>query len=87
MNYFNVNFNLSDREDDIPFNAYFIEDKNIINYDNPQENKLIKEKKKKETTKLGKKRKANKELKEIIIKRHTALVDDNILRKVQVQFI
>ena len=43
--------------------------------------------KKKETTKLGKKRKTNREVKEITIKRHTASDDDNILRKVQVQFM
>ena len=63
INYCNVDINLSDSEEGIPFNAYFIEDENIINYDNPQENKLKK------------------------IKRHTALDDDNILRKIQVQFI
>ena len=75
VNYFNVNFNLSDREGCISSNAYFIEDK------------LAKEVQKKETTKLGKKRKANKQAKEIIIKRHTASDDDNILRKIQVQYI
>ena len=87
MNIFNVNFNLSESEDDIPFNAYFIENKSIIKYDNLQDNKLIKSMKKKETTKLGKKRKTNREVKEIAIKRHTASDDDNILRKIQVQYI
>ena len=75
MNFFNVNFNLSDREDSIPSNVYFIEDK------------LTKAMQKKETTKLGKKRKANKQVKEIKNKKHTASDDDNILRKIQVQFI
>ena len=75
MNFFNVNFNLSDREDSIPSNVYFIEDK------------LTKAMQKKETTKLGKKRKANRQVKEIKNKKHTASDDDNILRKIQVQFI
>ena len=87
MNYFDDNYNISKIEDIIPFNKYFIEDKSLINYDNQQESNLIKTMKKKETTKLRKKRKSIKEVKEIIIKRHTALDDDNILRKVQVQFI
>ena len=43
VNYFNVNFNLSNREGGISSNSYFIEDK------------LAKEVQKKETTKLGKK--------------------------------
>ena len=75
MNFFNVNFNLSDREDSIPSNVYFIEDK------------LTKSMQKKETTKLGKKRKANRQVKENKNKKHTASDDDNILRKIQVQFI
>ena len=87
MNYFDDNYNISKIEDIIPFNKYFIEDKSLINYDNQQESNLIKTMKKKETTKLRKKRKSIKEVKEIIIKKHTALDDDNILRKVQVQFI
>ena len=43
--------------------------------------------KKKETKQLRRKRKVNREVKKIIIKRHTVLDDDNILRKIQVRFI
>ena len=88
MNLFNDNLNINEDLDDVYFKAYFIEEKNNnLNNDNPQENELIKTFQKMEITKLRKKRKLSREVKEIAIKRHTASDDDNILRKIQVQYI
>jgi hypothetical protein len=85
MNLFNDKLNINEDLDDFYFKAYFIQEKNNTNNDNPQENELINQKK--EIKKLRKKRKLNREVKEIAIKRHTASDDDNILRKIQVQYI
>ena len=87
MNLFNDKLNINEDLDDFYFKAYFIQEKNNTNNDNPQENELIKINQKKEIKKLRKKRKLNREVKEIAIKRHTASDDDNILRKIQVQYI
>jgi hypothetical protein len=87
MNLFNDELNINEDLDDFYFKAYFIQEKNNTNNDNPQENELIKINQKKEIKKLRKKRKLNREVKEIAIKRHTASDDDNILRKIQVQYI
>ena len=87
INFFNGNLNISENFDEISFKAYFLEETNNIKNDNPQENKLKKAIQKKETIKLRKKRELKREVKEIAIKRHTASDDDNILRKIQVQYI
>ena len=87
MNLFNSNFNISENLDDSSFKAYLFNEANNLNYDNPQEKELIKTIQKKEIKKLRKKRKLNREVKVISIKRHTASDDDNILRKLQVQYI
>ena len=87
INFLNDNLNISENFDEISFKAYFLEETNNIKKDNPQENILKKSIQKKETIKLRKKRELNREVKEIVIKRHTALDDDNILRKIQVQYI
>ena len=87
MNLFNGNININENLDDVSFKPYFIEVRNKINNDIPQENELIKTFQKKEIKKPRKKRKLNREVKEIPNKRHTASDDDNILRKVQVQYI
>ena len=87
INLFNSNFNISESLDDSSSKAYFIDEINNLNYENPQEKELIKTNQKKEIKKLRKKRKLNREIKEIAIKRHTASDDDNILRKIQVQYI
>ena len=87
INLFNSNFNISESLEESSFKAYFIDEINNLNYDNPKEIELIKTNQKKEIKKLRKKRKLNREVKEIAIKRHTASDDDNILRKIQVQYI
>ena len=87
INFLNDNLNISENFDEISFKAYFLEETNNIKKDKPQENILKKSIQKKETIKLRKKRELNREVKEIVIKRHTALDDDNILRKIQVQYI
>ena len=87
INLFNSNFNISESLEESSFKAYFIDEINNLNYDNPKEIELIKTNQKKEIKKLRKKRKLNREVKEIAIKRHTASDDDNVLRKIQVQYI
>ena len=87
MNLLNDNLNINKDLDDFSFKADFTAEKINIKIDNPQENELIKTFQKKEIKKPRKKRKLNREVKEIAFKKHTASDDDNILRKVQVQYI
>ena len=87
MNLFNRNFNISENLDDDSLKANLFNEANNLNYENQQGKELIKTFQKKEIKKPRKKRKLNREVKEIAIKRHTASDDDNILRKVQVQYI
>lgn len=89
FNCFNINEGINDAEDGISFNRiFFIKKNNEINEEKKfEEKELISKNKKKKIEKLRKKRIINKKVNNIIIKTHTALDHDNILRKVQVHFI
>ena len=80
---------VKDQEEDVSFNkVYDVISNDKIDDDKKYMKKIIfKKKQKKEINKLRKKRSSNKVVKENIIKRHTSSDNDNVLRKIQVQFI
>ena len=85
----NINEGINDTENGISFDRlFFIKKNNEINEEKKYEEKILISKNKKEKIKkLRKKKIINKKVKNFIIKTHTAFAHDNILRKVQVQFI